>query len=145
MNREKFRYHYLMSIGLTILATVIIFAAIIFLLFSAGSTIGQEILNPNSNPDTVIQSMSSVIWDILFKSVYCLIGFGLYIIGTIWNIIISYMRSVTQKNHTLTIAVVIGWTAFFIFPVIGFLISMVLQVWAWFLGSKISVNDKPIQ
>ena len=145
MNREKFRYHYLMSIGLTVLATVIVFTAIIFLLFSAGSTIGQEITNPNSNPDTVIKSMASVIWDILFKSFFCLMGFGLYIIGVIWNIVISYMRSATQKNHKLTIAVIAGWSAFFIFPVIGFLISMVLQIWAWFLGSKEYVNDKSIQ
>lgn len=145
MNREKFRYHYLMSIGLTILATVIIFAAIMFLLFSAGSTIGQEILNPNSNPDTFIKSMASVIWDILFKSVYCLIGIALYIVGTVWNIIISYMRAVTQKNQMLTVVVTVGWLALFLFPVIGFLISMILQVWAWFLGGKDSINDKSIQ
>lgn len=134
MDREKFRKYYLMSMLFTILATIVIFVSVISILFSTGSAIATQITGKEI--DQNLSVISQFVWNVLFQSIYCIIGFALYIGGAIWNIVISYIRSSVQSKHTLIIVVVLGWMALFVFPVIGFLISMILQIWAWFLGSK---------
>jgi len=121
---------------LSFFGSVVFIVAIMFFLFNSTSQIGNEIFNPNATDASSVQAMLNVMWDFIFKSIYAIIGMGMFTIGMIWNIVISFMRGAVQNNHVLGVMVTLGWIMAMFLPVLGLLASAVIQIWAWFQGSK---------
>lgn len=136
MNKNKFKFHYLLSLLLSLIGSVIFFAAIIIFLFFSSGEIKQEFLNPNSTDASMTQMLMNIVWEFLFKSLYAITGLSIYAVGIIWNIIISFIRGETQKDHSLGIAVSIGWLASLFVPILGLIVSIGIQIWGYFKGIK---------
>ena len=105
-------------------------------LFSSSGEIYKEISNPYSTDSTAMQTVVNIFWDAISKSLIALFAIFLYLTGCVWNIVISFMRGATQGDHSLGIWVTVAWLSSFFLPVAGLIVSCVIQVWAWFRGSK---------
>ena len=122
MDRKKFRLHYLLSlVGAELLGMLLIIIAV-FMIFMNG-------LKEGISTDT----FTSVVGN----SALILLGVFIMVVGMIWNLVISFLRSKTQNNNLKLFWVVLGgWIVQFIIPLLGLLIGMGLQIWAWYLGSE---------
>ena len=134
MDKHQFKIYYLLSLILSIVGSVLFMASIVMFLFYSTTTLLNEIKFNNLNQDLNI--VLNVIWAFLWQSTIGLIGIVLYFIGMIWNLVISFMRADTQDDHKLTFVVTSGWLMLFVLPVVGFPISLALQIWGWFIGGK---------
>lgn len=136
MNAKQFKLQYLWSLGLTVLAVFIFVAAIMMFLYSSGSELTKNLEHAMNNPELMAQVIWNIISHLLLNSVYAILAIVLYWTGVIWNIVVAVRRSNTQNDYSLSIIVIVGWVASILFPIVGFLMSFVTQIWGWFKGGQ---------
>lgn len=135
MNRASFRKQYIWSLVLSTASTLMLLGIFIMAIFSMFIS-----FTSNSHGD-ITDTFPKLVGFWILLAVVSVIGM---IAGAIWNMVVGFLRSNTQKNGLKLFWLVLGtWFLPFILPILGLFIAVWFQIWAWKVGNEEVLHNLP--